>query len=129
MANEVTLSGSLDFDDDLTTEGDAVESRQQTSTGKRTSKIVQTIGITEEVLDLGDITSVAALMIRNLDPTNFVNVKTTTSGTIIARLDPDVNGDGKGGFVLFSRAGSGLQAPWAIADTAVCKVRITVIEL
>lgn len=116
------------FDDGLATESDEVEARVQTSTGKRTTKLTQTVGTSEEVLDLGDITSVGAIMIRNLDPTNFVNVKTTTSGTIIARLDPDTDGDGKGGFMLLSRAGSGLQAPWAIADTAACKVRITLFE-
>jgi hypothetical protein len=107
----------------------AVASRIFTSTGKRVSTLIQSVGITEEAAALGDIASIGAFAIVNLDDTNFVNVKVATGGAIFARLDPDTDADGKGGFVCGTRLGSGAQVPYLIADTAACKVALLWVEV
>lgn len=127
-ANEVTVNASIEYDDGVEDESDSVIDMVLTSAGKRYTKHVQTIGTSEEALDLGDITSVGAIIIQNMDETNYVEIKDGTGGTIIAYLKPDTTGDKKGGVMMMSRAGSGFQAPWAIANTAACKIRIFLVE-
>jgi hypothetical protein len=129
LANEVTGSFSIGYDDGVQERVLAVSSRIFTSTGKRVSTLVQSVGTSEEAAALGDIANVGAFAIVNLDDTNYVNVKVATGGAIFARLDPDVDADGKGGFVCGSRLGSGAQVPFLIADTAACKVAILWVEV
>lgn len=124
MALEVTISASIAFDDGLRTGSLDVESRLLTSADPQFASIIQEIGTSEEVINLGGLASLGAFMLKNLDPTNFINIKTGSGGTIIAKLKPDTNGDGKGGVLLMDCAGSGLTAPWAIADTAECRMAI-----
>jgi hypothetical protein len=66
-------------------------------------------------IGLGWIGTLGWVMLVNRDPTNYVEVKTATSGTIFARLEP------AGGFCLF-KCGSGVTAPYAIANTAACVI-------
>lgn len=128
IANEVTSSARIAYDDGISDGFAEVVARVENSAGKRFTKLKQTIGTSEEALQLGEISAVGAVFIKNLDETNYVEIKTTTGGTIVARLEPDLNGDGNGGWVGLSRAGSGFQAPWAIANTAACKVVILIVE-
>lgn len=129
MANEVESTVSVAYDDGLSSALAEVAARVLTSTGKRWSRVVQTVGITEEALNMGDITNPGVILLRNLDPTNFVNVKVATGGAIFAKLLPDTTADGKGGFILIERMGSGALAPYVIADTAACKVDVFVVEV
>lgn len=85
----------------------------------------QTIGTSEEAIGLPDGT-VAYAIFQNLDPTNFINLRVSTGGAIFARLDPDTKSDGKGGVAML-RLGSGATAPFAIADTAECKLRYIIV--
>ncbi len=122
MANEVTISASLGYSDgDDVDVSVAVQNQQRTPTTKRPLKTIQAIGTAEEALQVGDGASFGDLWVRNLDATNFVNVKVATGGAICAKLLP-------GRFMLIP-LGSGMQAPFAIADTAACNVEIMVVPV
>lgn len=130
MALENLLDASLTYDDGLASPQTlSVASRLVTSAGKRVSGQVQNVGTSEEAVQLGGMTAPGAVMLKNLDPTNFINVKVGTGGAIFAKLRPDTNGDSKGGFVLIDCMGSGAQAPFVVADTATCRMVILAIEL
>lgn len=53
-------------------------------------------------------------MFINRDSTNFLTLKTGTGGTVMIKIPP-------GKFALF-HFGSGVTAPYAIADTAACQL-------
>ncbi len=90
-------------------------------------KTVQSVATSEEAVVLGDVATKGACMLVNLDPTNFISVKTATSGTIFAKLFPRGSGSGLNFCIL--HLGSGAQAPFVIADTAACRMAILLINL
>jgi hypothetical protein len=121
LASELEFSASLSWADAFGVEfGLDCLNFVKTITTKRPLIMTQSIGITEEAIDLGDITPKYGFF-KNRDTTNFISIKTATSGTIFARLDADENGDGKT-FPLILRFGSGVTAPFAISDTAACEM-------
>jgi len=128
MAQEVTMDCSIGYDDGLQSDSMAVESVKVTIAGKRYTRLIQTIGIAEEAISLGEITAPTAFIFQNLDPTNIVQIRVATAGAMMASLAPDVNGDGKGGFVAGTSLGSGAQAPFAIALVAPCRLAVFVAD-
>lgn len=76
----------------------------------------------DTVIPYGGVNGLGYWMLVNLDPTNYIDVKTGAAGTIIARLDPN------GGF-LAGKIGSGITAPNAIANTASCLMDILILSL
>ena len=125
MANELTLTGSVTYDDAVRSASLSVSTRQVNITTKRPIKFVQNIGTSEEALELGDITPRYA-MIRNLDTTNFVSFRVASGGANAIRLSADTAGTGKGGFMIVE-FGSGMTAPFLIADTAACDVEVLLV--
>ncbi len=111
MANEITLSGSLAYSD---SEGSslslALSALMATAATKKFVYAKQNIGITEEAIGLGEVTSLGWALFINRDATNFIELRVATAGTKFARIHP-------GKFALFF-IGSGITAPFAIADTA-----------
>lgn len=128
MAQEVTMGVSIAYDDNLQSDSQTIEEVKVTIAGKRYTRLIQIIGITEEAIKLGEITAPTAFLFQNLDPTNIVQIRRATGETAFASLAPDVNGDGKGGFVAGSGLGSGAQAPFAIALVAVCRLAVFVAD-
>lgn len=129
MAGENTGSFALAFDNGEFSGSLDVSAKVFNSAGGRFHQLIQTIPTSEAALNLGGITNVGAFAIRNLDETNYVEVKVGTAGAIFARLEPDANGDGKGGFICGTRLGSGAQVPYLIANTDPVKVAVLLIEL
>lgn len=129
MASEMKLNASLVYEDAFGVQlKSEVVDRVQNVTTKRPVKLVQNIGITEEAIDLGDTGTPVYAFFKNLDPTNFINLKVATGGAIFAKLRPDTNSDGRGGFAMLE-LGSGATAPFAISDTATCNMEITLCPL
>ncbi len=123
MSAEITVSGSLNLDNGSGIAANGGDSGLRFDwTGPRYTKLVQQIGITEEALQLGEESSpLGWALIRNLDNTNFVELRTGTGATKFAKLLP------KGGFALFY-FGSGITAPFAISDTAACNIEILILS-
>jgi hypothetical protein len=122
MANELTISASLEYSDDVDVEASAsITELLRTLTTKKVLKTKQSVGTSEEALIIGDISTRAWCMLINRDPTNFINVKVATGGAIFAKLLA-------GEFCLL-RLGSGAQSPFVIADTASCELEIVICDL
>lgn len=127
MANEVTVNATLAYDDDISSASEQVVNRVVTVSTTKYVKLIQLIGITEEAIQLGEVSALGYAMFRNLDPTNFVELRVATGGAKFARLDPDASSNGTGGIALL-RLGSGAQVPFAIADQNPCRIEILLIS-
>lgn len=123
MAGKITYSFSLEVTPDV---GPSlpltVIDRIRSLTSDKFICQRQTIGTSEEALQLAEITTPVEFFVLNLDPTNYVDIKVATSGAIFARLRPDTQEDGTGGLAFISELGSGALAPFAIANTNPCDV-------
>lgn len=127
MADEMIFSASMQYEDAFGVSfGMSVTEARKSITSKKPIVLVQNIGITEEAITLGDVSTPVYAFFRNLDPTNFVELRVATGGAKFARLDPDSNADGKN-FPCCLRLGSGATAPYAIADTAACNIQIMLV--
>jgi hypothetical protein len=119
MANELTLSGlrvqftksnvpSVDFN---------APSLSVTVTANVNMDNVQTVGFAgEEAILMGDCAAGGYCYIQNMDATNFVSLRAATGETDLIKLLA-------GEWCLF-RLHAGATAPFAIADTGNCNVRI-----
>lgn len=121
MADEITYSASLSY-----TKGNVVAfSRAITGlgidvSGSRFIHHTQQIGTSEEAIDIGELASLGVAVFKNLDASNFIQLKTATSGTLMVKLLP--------GEMWPFRFGSGITAPFAIADTAACYMEYVIWE-
>lgn len=86
----------------------------KTISTKRWIKLKMNVAATEEAIPLGDVGTLGYFFAINRDATNFINIKTGTGGTIIAKLTA--------GAPCLIPFGSGVTAPYAIADTAACQM-------
>lgn len=127
MPNELTINATIEYDDGIVSQSSQVVNRVVTLSTQRCVKLVQSVGTSEEAINLGDVTTLGYVMFRNLDPTNIIDIKTGTGGSLAARLDPDTNSDGTGGLALLKLA-EGMQAPFAIAYTQACRMEIFLIS-
>ncbi len=127
MANELTIGASIAYADSEGSEDSlSVENFIKTITTKRFVHMKQNVAITEEALNLGDIASIGYILMFNRDATNFVEVRVSTGSTKMVRLDP-ADTDGNPGMALF-RFGSGVTAPYVIADTATVQIEYLLIS-
>lgn len=117
MANEITLDGSLVYEDAYGKKGSLqLFATLASVVTRRIVRLIQSIGTTEEAMILGDVSGLGWCMIVNRDATNFVEVRTGTSGTKFCKIPPLK-------FALFF-FGSDVTAPFLIADTAAVEVDI-----
>lgn len=129
MANEITLAGSLSYEDsEGTSESLSMANVIKSVATKLIARLKQNVGFSvEEAIKLGDVSTLGYAIFINRDQTNFINLKVATSGAIFARLDADTAGNGTGGFAIL-KLGSGAQVPFAIADTAACQMDIFIVS-
>lgn len=118
MANELTIAASLTFSKSGVQVTFPKTGTSFTVSGTKYSRTVQSVGTSEEALILGDVGTPGYSLIVNLDATNFVKIRGATGAVDCIKLKP-------GEFCLFRHAGS---APFAIADTAACKIEHLLIE-
>ena len=114
MANEVNIATSFRFSN-----GSAAEIRRGASflaspSSLRFNHAYHNVGITEEAMKLSEVGTPTRVWIKNHDATNFVQILSATSGTAILKVGP--------GEEYVFRFGSGVTAPYVIADTAACNV-------
>jgi len=114
MANELNINSSIQYDD-----GDVADSLDQsdlsvTLTTLKFTKVVQSIGTSDEAIQLGEVTSPGYIFVKNLDTTNYIELKNAVSGTKFCKVAP---GCCAGPFQFSSN----VTAPAAIANTAACK--------
>lgn len=121
MADELTLNASLEYEDSEDSEASlAIEDLLVTISTKKFIHAKQNIGITEEAIGLGEVTALGWGLFVNRDATNYIELRVGTGGTKFAKLRP-----GKFAFFEF---GSGVTAPYAIADTAACQMEYIIVS-
>lgn len=129
MANELTLSASLSGTLNGKTVSKSVSNviKDIAASTKKVTRLQQAVGNSEEAVVLGDLTTPGYALFQNLDATNSIDLKVATGGAIFARLDPDSDGDGTGGFA-FLKLGSGATAPYAVTTSGTCLMEILIFE-
>jgi len=87
MANEISYSATLSAAKGSTQVNSGAMNGLITMAGTDMLAATQTIGVTEEVLNFGDITGApAAVLVKNLDPTNFVQLSATGQTGFVIKL-------------------------------------------
>ena len=126
----VTTTISVSYEDaagNIRTFG--VPLRERTPATAKMSAVVQTITTGADTnLNFGDISSVAELLVVNLDPTNYVTIK-DNSDVAVAILRPDTNSDSNGGAYFNSEPGSNMTSPSARANTASCDILVVAVSI
>lgn len=118
MASELLLQGSLKF----TKGGASFEASFAAAlfdvAGSAGNKQVQAIGITDEVLVLGDVSSIGYVALKNLDATNSIIVG--SDGTLYPIiLRPN------GGWAIVEWNAAAIHAK---ANVAICNLEYTIIS-
>lgn len=117
VANELTINANLTYDDGSGSDDSLAVANLLDSVSLAVHICAeQVIGLTEEPINLGDAQAPGWVIFINTDPTNFVDLRVGTGGAKFARLKPVV------GFAMLYM-GPDAQVPFAIADTAPCKLR------
>ena len=90
----------------------------------------QNVGFaSQEAINLGDVSTLGVMILVNLDPTNYIEVKHATGGTIIAKLFPLVDSGAAGLNWCCLQVGSGISAPFVIANSGACEMEIFLLAL
>jgi hypothetical protein len=118
MANELSLAASISYDDG---DGDdfvfALPANvRKTLTTLRYFKGKMSVGTSEVAIQLGSLTTLGYYLFINWDSSNFIELRVSAGGTKFARLDANRG-------MAMGKFGSGITAPYAIADTAPCEMR------
>ncbi len=122
MASEITLSAMLDYvDSEDASLGLLVRDLVVSVATKKYVLLKQNIGTSEEALKLGEITSLGWALFINRDATNYVELRVSTGSTKFCKL--------LAGECALFRFGSGVTAPYAIADTAACQLEYLLVSL
>ncbi len=123
MANELTLYASLQYaDSELSAFALAtLPAVVSNVTMKLVEWVKMSVGLSEVALKLGTITSLGWFMGINRDPTNFIELRVSTGSTKFCKMMK--------GEPAFFRFGSGISAPYAIADTAACQIEYLLISV
>jgi hypothetical protein len=119
MANEILLNATLAYDDDVTADSLQVTDKQVTVASTVIARHTQSIATSDTVINLGPVATMGFVMLKNLDPTNYIEIKTAAAGTIIGKMFP---GETWGP----NRIGSGITAPAAIANSGACKMDVLI---
>lgn len=121
MANELSFNLTIAYAD---SEGSSlpfqvVDYLQSVST-KKFAHNKQNIGTSEEAILLGEVTSLGYAIFMNWDLTNYVELRIATASTKFATLKAATSSTAPGFWCGF--IGSGITAPYAIANSAACQV-------
>lgn len=122
MANELALNASLTYTKNSVVINEAINALLVTVTGNGLNSLNSFSATTAAIaIPLGSSTSAGGwIFVMNLDPTNYVNLLTGTSGTIFGRLLP-------GEFALF-RFDASVTAPAVQAHTSACQIKFCLFD-
>ena len=118
MANELTVSCSMRFSKSSREASKSYSGIQIDVSGTKVTRLEQTIGTDEEALDIGDIGTAGYIICKNLDDTNYIEIRPGSGAADLIKL--------KAGEVAMFRLA--LNGPYAIADTAACDLEFLLIE-
>lgn len=121
MANEITATASLAFAKGSIDQVSRSEAGfTVTVSGSKYAQHTQNIGTSEEQLDFADITTPGWCFLKNLDTTNYVEIRPATGVADLIRLPA-----GKACVFPFA---ADCTAPFAIANSSAIELEILLIE-
>lgn len=121
MANELTVVASLAFaKGTVSSISRASGNLSVTVSGSAYAAIVQNVGTSEEQLDFGAATTPGYCLIKNLDATNYVEIRAATGVADLVKISP-------GKSCLFPFAAD-CTAPFAIANSSAVNIEMLLIE-
>jgi hypothetical protein len=118
MADEIKLSSLLSFAKGGRSAEFGALGQEIDMAGTDYVRATQTIGTTAEALMTGDMTNCGVLCIKNLDPTNYVNLRAGSGGADLVKI--------KAGECFPLRLAT--NTPYAIANTAPVEVEYLLLE-
>ena len=110
MANELVVSASLKFEKTGGSVDGAFGGIQINVTGDNCIRHVQAVGTSEEALSLGDVAAGGYWLFKNLDSTNYMEIRQGTGIADLVRINA--------GEIALFRLASDATAPFVIANTA-----------
>lgn len=119
MASEITVKAALSAGKGSTSVALSIGPTQFTLTGTKMLKNRQSIGTTEEALEMGEIASGGWFLCVNRDATNYVQIQAGSGALAMVRL--------KAGEFCLLRFDSG-ATPYLKANTAACEVEYVLLE-
>jgi len=120
MANELTLNATFSY----SKSGTVLSLKPAVSVDVSGSVALhnrQSVGTSEEALQLGDVTSLGYCIVINRDATNFVEVRPGTGVADLVKVRP-------GKFVVLDFA-DGVTAPYVVADTAAVEIEYVLLSV
>lgn len=123
MANEITVSASLKVVKSASgiDEGESFSGLQFDMTGAEYMKRIQIVGTSEEALVMNsDSAAPGWAIFKNLDDTNFVEIRPGTGVADLVRLNA--------GEIAMFRLAADATAPYVIADTGSVRLWYMVFE-
>ena len=87
--------------------------------GGKVIQNIQIVGLAAEQILIGDIGTLGYVMLKNVDPTNFITLRNGSGGADVIKMIP-------GDIAVFRAAASTI---FALADTAPALLRVLAIEL
>lgn len=119
MADELTIDATVTYADaDGVTDTLSIAALEVTLGVKVFSHQKILVATSEQAVNITGITTLGYAMFINRDETNFVEIRTGTGATKFIKLEA--------GEVALFRFGSGITAPFIIADTAACLVEVII---
>lgn len=118
MANELTITTTMNYSNAGVIESMTKQNLQVTVTTNRSTRIVMQAEVAGTNLDLGGVSNLGYILIRNMDSTNFVTI-TNASDTAQLKL--------KAGEWSLFRLNTGIT-PKVIADTGACLIEYLLIS-
>lgn len=123
MSQEIDITVSCAYEDAVGMTGQVeIANLLVTLATARLHHTKQNVGTSQEAINLGDVSTLGIMILVNLDPTNYIEVKHATGGTVIAKLFPKGSVAGLNFCVL--QVGSGITAPFVIANSSACEMEI-----
>jgi hypothetical protein len=123
MADEVTVNGSLEYED--AEDSELSLGLANATFDVSTKKFIHhkmAVGTSEEAIPLGEVTSLGWAIFKNLDDENYLEIRSATgAGNDIIKLPP-LSSAGPFHF------GSDVSAPFAIANTAACQMEYLIVS-
>jgi len=115
----LTLSMSFSYTKGGTSHSLSLTNQEIDVSGTNSIHHRQTIGTSEEALQLGEVTAGGYMIIVNRDATNFVEIRPNTAVADLCKLKA-----GEGTILRLAAD----AVPYAIADTANCEVEYIIVE-
>lgn len=117
MANELVVSASLKFEKTGGSVDGAFGGIQINVTGDNCIRHVQAVGFAaEEALTLGDVAAGGYWLFKNLDATNYVEIRPGTGVADLVRINA--------GEIALFRLAADATAPYVQANTAACNLLV-----